>query len=146
MSVCYFCIKVTKGDTVFIIGSCSLIHKPLADTSTLAWLLIFQDLGDSSLVNCVSSGSIITFLQTSPSISAVKFLSLLYLVITSPRFRQDKACCKLNESPQTYSVGKLSSGILYLIRIASQKACFFRKKSFLLIGITVNQIDVPFFN
>ena len=39
---------------------------------------------------------------------------------------------------------KRSGGILYLIRIASQKACFSRKKPFLFSGITVNQIDAPF--
>ena len=59
-------------------------------------------------------------------------------------FGQDKSCCKLNECPQTHSVGKRSKGILHLIRIASQKACFCRKKIFLFTGITVNQIDAPF--
>ena len=87
--------------------ACSLIHNPVADTSALAWLLVFEDFGSSSPVNGVSNGSITTFLQTSPSISAVRFLSLLCLVITIPPFRQDKACCKLNESPQTHSVSKL---------------------------------------
>ena len=86
---------------------CPLFHNPLADTSALAWLLVFEDFGSSSPVNGVSNGSITTFLQTSPSISAVRFLSSLCLVITSPPFRQDKVCCKLNESPQTHSVGKL---------------------------------------
>ena len=123
---------------------CPLIHNHLAETSAPAWLLVFEDFGSSSPVNGVSNGSITTFLQTSPSISAVRFLSLLCLVITSPPFGQDKACCKLNESPQTHSVGKRSRGILYLICIASQKACFSRKKPFLFIGIIVNQIDAPF--
>ena len=59
-------------------------------------------------------------------------------------FRTRQACCKLNESPETHSVGKLSRGILYRIRIASQKACFSRKRPFLFIGITVSQIDAPF--
>ena len=122
---------------------CPLFHNPLADTSALAWLHVFEDFGSSSPVSGVSNDSITTFLQTSPSISAVRFLSSLCLVITSPPFGQDKACCKLNESPQTHSVGKRSRGILYLIRIASQKACFSRKKH-LFIGITVNQMDAPF--
>ena len=104
-----------------------------------AWLLVFVDFGSSSPINAVSNGLITTFLQTSPSISAVRFLSSLCLVITIPPFGQDKACCKLNESPQTHSVGKRSRGILYLIRIASHKACFSRKKkTFLFTGITVN--------
>ena len=120
-------------------------QNPLADTSALAWLLVFEDLENSSPVNSVSNVSITTFLQTLPTISAVKFLISLYLVITSPPFGQDKVCCKLNESQQTHSVGKRSRGILYLIRIASQKACFSRKKKlFLFTGITVNQIDAPF--
>ena len=80
---------------------CPLIHNPLADTSALAWLLVFEDFGSSSPVNGVSNGSITTFLQTSPSISAVRFLSSLCLVITGPPFGQDKACCKLNESTNT---------------------------------------------
>ena len=125
-------------------GHLPIIHDSLADTSALAWLLVFEDFGSSSPVNGVSNGSITTFLQTSPSISAVRFLSSLCLVITSPPFGQDKACCKLNESPQTHSVGKRSRGILYLIRIASQKACFSREKPFLFIGIIVNQIDALF--
>ena len=112
---------------------CPLIHKLLADTSALAWLLVFEDLGNFSPVNGVSKGSITTFLQTSPNISAVSFLSLLCLVITSPPFGQDKACCKLIESPQTHSVGKRSRGILYLTRIASQKACFSRKTNSLYL-------------
>ena len=87
-------------------GRLPIIHNPLADTSALAWLLVFEDFGTSSPVNGVSNGSITTFLQTSPSISAVRFLSSLCLVITSPPFGQDKACCKLNESPQTHSVNK----------------------------------------
>ena len=107
---------------------CPLICNTLADLSALAWLLVFEDFRSSSPVNGVSNGSITTFLQTSPCISAVRFLSLLCLVITSSPFGQDKACCKLNESPQTHSVGKRSRGILYQIRIASQKACFSRKK------------------
>ena len=107
---------------------CPLICNTLADLSALAWLLVFEDFRSSSPVNGVSNGSITTFLQTSPSISAVRFLSSLCLVITSPPFGQDKACCKLNESPQTHSVGKRSRGILYQIRIVSQKACFSRKK------------------
>ena len=123
---------------------CSLIHNPLADTSALVWLLVFKDFGSYSPVNDVSNGSITTFLQTSPSISAVRFLSSLCLVIASPPFGQDKVCCKLNESPQTHSDGKRSRGILYVIRIASQKACLSRKKPFLFIDITVNQIDAPF--
>ena len=86
---------------------CLLIYNPLAGTFALAWLLVFEDFRSSSPVNGVSNGSITTFLQTSPSISAVRFLSSLCLVITSPPFGQDKACCKLNESPQTYSVYKL---------------------------------------
>ena len=73
----------------------------------LAWLHILEDFGSSSPVNGVSNGSITTFLQTLPCISAVRFLSLLCLGITSPPFGQDKACCKLNGSPQTYSVNKL---------------------------------------
>ena len=122
---------------------CPLFHNPLGDTSALAWLHVFEDFGNSSPVSGVSNGSITLFLQTSPSISAVRFLNSLCLVITSPPFGQDKACCKLNESLQTYSVGKRSREILYLIRIASQKACFSPKKPFLFIGITVNQIDAP---
>ena len=86
---------------------CPLIHTPLADTSALAWLLLFEDFGSSSPVNGVSNDSITTFLQTSPSILAVRFLSSLFLVITNPPFRQNKACCKLNESLQTHSVNKL---------------------------------------
>ena len=88
-------------------GHLPIIHNPLADTSALAWLLVFEDFGSSSPINGVSNGLITTFLQTSPSISAVRFLSLLCLVITIPPFGQDKACCKLNESPQTHSVTKL---------------------------------------
>ena len=84
-----------------------IINNPLAETSALVWLLVFEDFGSSSPVNGVNNGSITTFLQTSPSISAVRFLSSLCLVITSPPFGQDKACCKLNESPQTHSVNKL---------------------------------------
>ena len=121
-----------------------LIDNRLADTSALAWWLVFEDFGSFSNVSGVSNGSITTFLQTSSSISAVSFLSSLCLVITSPPFGQDKACCKLNESPQTHSVGKSSREILYLIFIASQRACFSRKKPFLFIGIIVNKIDVPF--
>ena len=97
---------------------CPLIHNSPADTSALA-CLVFEDFGSSSPVNGVSNSSITTFLQTSPSISAVSFLSSLCLVIAIPPFGQDKACCKLNEFPQTHSVGKRSRGILYLIRIAS---------------------------
>ena len=123
---------------------CSIIHNPLAETSALVWLLVFEDFGSSSPVNGVSNGSITTFLQASPSISAVRFLSSLCLVVASPPFGQGKVCCKLNESPQTHSVGKRSRGILYVIRIASQKACLSRKKPFLFIDITVNQIDAPF--
>ena len=118
-----------------------LIYNPLADTLALAWLLVFEDLGNFFHVSGVSNGSITTFLKT---ISAVRFLSSLCLVITSPPFGQNKACCNLNESPRTHIVGKRSRRILYLIRIASQKACFSRKKPFLFIGITVNQIDAPF--
>ena len=88
---------------------CLFIHNPLADISALAWLLIFEDFGSSSPVNGVSNDSVTTFLHTSPRISAVRFLSLLCLVITSPPFGQDKACCKLNESPQTHSVDCVNS-------------------------------------
>ena len=105
------------------------MYNPLAEISALVWLLIFENLGNSSPINGADSGSITTIFQTSPCISAVRFLSSLYLVITSPPFGQVKACCKLNESSQTHSVGKHSRGILYLIRIASQKACFSRKKT-----------------
>ena len=86
---------------------CRLIDTPLADTSALAWLLVFEDFGSSSPVNGVSNDSITTLLQTSPSILAVRFLSSLCLVITNPPFRQNEACCKLNESPQRHSVNKL---------------------------------------
>ena len=86
---------------------CPLIDTPLADTSALAWLLVFEDFGSSSPVNGVSNDSITTLLQTSPSILAVRFLSSLCLVITNPPFRQNEACCKLNESPQRHSVNKL---------------------------------------
>ena len=82
---------------------CPLIHNPLADISVLAWLLVFQDFGSSSLINGASNSSITTFLQTSPCISAVRFLSSLCLVITIVL----KAYCKLNKPPQTHSVGKL---------------------------------------
>ena len=82
---------------------CPLIHNPLADISVLAWLLVFQDFRSSSLINGVSNSSITTFLQTSPCISAVRFLSLLCLVITIVL----KEYCKLNKPPQTHSVGKL---------------------------------------
>ena len=87
-------------------GRLPIIRNRLADTSALPSLLILEDFGSSSPVNGVSNGSITTFLQTSPSISAVRFLSSLCLVITSPPFGQDKACCKLNESPQTHSFNK----------------------------------------
>ena len=50
---------------------CLLIHNALADTSALAWLLVFEDFRSSSRINGVNNGSITTFLQTSPSISAV---------------------------------------------------------------------------
>ena len=86
---------------------CPLIYNPLVDPSALACLLVFEDFGSSSPINGIRNCSITTFLQTPPSISGVSFLSLLCLVITSPLFGQDKACCKLNESPQTYSVDKL---------------------------------------
>ena len=33
--------------------------------------------------------------------------SKTYSKASSPPFGQDKACCKLNESPQTHSVNKL---------------------------------------
>ena len=102
---------------------CLLIHSSPAKTSSLAWLLVFEDLGNFSPISGVSNGSIITFLQPLPSISVAKFLSSLCLAITSHLFGQDKACCKLNESPQTHRVGKRSRGIWYLIRIACQKAC-----------------------
>ena len=78
-----------------------LIHNPLVDTSALVWLLVFEDSGSSSPINGVHNKSITTFLQTSPSISATRFLNLLCLVITSPPFGHDKECCKLNESLQT---------------------------------------------
>ena len=120
---------------------CPLIHNSLAETSALDRLLLFEDLGNSSPVKGVNNDSITTFLQTPPSILAISFLSSLYLVITSSPFVQDKACCKLNESPQKHSVGKRSRGILYPIGIASRKACFSRKKPFLFTGITVNQIE-----
>ena len=121
------------------------IQNPPADTSALAWLLVFEDLENSSPVNGVSNVSITTFLLTLPSISAVKFLISLYLVINSPPFGQDKVCCKLNESQQTHSVGKRSRGILCLIRIAYPESLFLQKKKlFLFTGITVNQIDAPF--
>ena len=87
-------------------GHLPIIHDSLADTSALAWLLVFEDFGSSSPVNGVNNSSITTFLQTSPNISAVRFLISLCLVITSSPFGQDKACCKLNESPQTHSVNK----------------------------------------
>ena len=83
---------------------CRLMHNPLADTSALTWLLVFEDLGNSTPVNGVSNGSIITFLQPLPSISAVRILISLCRVTTNPPFEQDKACCKLNESPQTQTV------------------------------------------
>ena len=60
------------------------------------------------------------------------------------QFWQDLKCRR----PRTFwrriflSIGKRSKGILYLIRIAriaSQKACFSRKKEFLSIGSTVNK-------
>ena len=86
---------------------CPLIHNSLADISALAWLLKYENFGNSSPINGVSNGSITTYFQTSPSISAVRLLSLLCLIITSPPFGQDKAYCKLNESPQTHGVGKL---------------------------------------
>ena len=86
---------------------CPSIHNPLADTSALAWLLVCEDFRSSYPVNGVSNGWIVTFLQTSPNISAVRFLSSLCLVIISPPFEKDKACCKLNETPQTHSVNKL---------------------------------------
>ena len=54
---------------------CLLIHNPLADISALAWLLKFEDFRISSPINGVSNGSITTFLQTLPSISAARFLS-----------------------------------------------------------------------
>ena len=87
-------------------GRLPIIHDSLADTSALAWLLVFEDFGSSSPITGVSNGSITTFLQTSLSILAVRFLSSLCLVITSPPFGKDKARCKLNESPQTLSVNK----------------------------------------
>ena len=123
---------------------CPLIHNLLADTSALAWLLVFVDFGSSFPINGVSNGSITTFLQTSPSISAVRFLISLCLVITSPPFGQDKTFCKVNESPEAHRASKRPRGILHLIHIACQKAFFSRKKQFLFIGITVNQIDPPF--
>ena len=48
-----FHIHVTKGRFPI---------NPLADTFALAWLLVFEDLGNSSPVNGVSNGSITTFL------------------------------------------------------------------------------------
>ena len=86
---------------------CPLIHNPLVDTPAIAWLLEFENFRTSSPINGLSNGSITTFLQILPGISAARFLSSLCLVITSPPFGQDKACCKLNESSQTYSVNKL---------------------------------------
>ena len=44
-------------------GHLPIIHDSLADTSALAWLLVFEDFGSSSPVNGVSKGSITTFLQ-----------------------------------------------------------------------------------
>ena len=44
---------------------CPLIHNPLAETSALAWLLVFENFGSSSPVNGVSNCLITTFLQTS---------------------------------------------------------------------------------
>ena len=41
---------------------------------------------------------------------------------------------QIKRAPQTHSVGKRSSGILYLIRVAYQKACFYRKKPFLFFS------------
>ena len=35
--------------------ACSLIHNPLAGTSDLAWLLVFEDLENSSPVEGVSN-------------------------------------------------------------------------------------------
>ena len=40
---------------------CLLIHNPLADTSALAWLFIFEDSTSSSPVNGVSNGTITTY-------------------------------------------------------------------------------------
>ena len=79
---------------------CPFIHNSLADTSALAWLPVFEDLGNSSPVNGVSNGSITTFLQTSPSIPAVMFSPFMSSINSSP-FGQNKTCCKLNESLQT---------------------------------------------
>ena len=108
---------------------CPFIHNSLADTSALAWLPVFEDLGNSSPVNGVSNGSITTFLQTSPSIPAVMFSPFMSSINSSP-FGQNKTCCKLNESLQTNVVGKQSRGIVYLIRIGSQKACLSRRNFF----------------
>ena len=88
-------------------GQLPIIHNPLADISALAWLLVFEDFGSSSPINGVSNSSIPRFLQTSPSISAVRFLISLCLVITSLPLGQEEACCKLNKSPKTHSGNKL---------------------------------------
>ena len=130
---------LTSQKAVFL-----LIHNPLADTSALAWLLVSEDLRNSSPVSRVSIGLITTFLQTSPNISAVRFLSSLCRVITSPPFGQDKTCCKLNESPQTHIVGKRYYIIYIWFVLHTKRLVSPEKKTFLFIGITVNQIDVPF--
>ena len=98
---------------------CPLIYNTLADASALAWLLLFEDFGKSSPVIGISKDSTTTFLQTSPSISGVRFLSWLCLVTTSSPFGQEKACCKLNKYPKTQSVNKL---VYIKGKIAS--ACF----------------------
>ena len=41
---------------------------------------------------------------------------------------------QIKRVPQIHSVGKCSSGILYLIRVAYQEACFYRKKPFLFFS------------
>ena len=126
---------LTSQEAIFL-----LICNPLADKSTLAFLL--EDLENSSPFYDVSSASTTIFFQTSPSILVVRFLSLLWLVITSSPFGQYKACCELNESPQTHSIGKRSSACY--IWLVLHPTCFSREKSLFFIGITANQIYVPF--
>ena len=75
---------------------CPLIRDPLADITGLVWLLVFEDFRTSSPVNDTSNGTITTFLQTLPNISAVRFLSSLCLVIASPTFGQDEAFCRVS--------------------------------------------------
>ena len=81
----------------------------------------------------------------SPVLKTLSFRTFNWVSATRPavviQFWQDLKCRR----PRTFwrriflSIGKRSKGILYLIRIASQKACFSRKKEFLSIGSTVNK-------